>query len=295
MDKIEAMKVFSKVAEKGSFTAAADSLNLSKTKVTRYIYELENWLNCRLFQRTTRKISLTLAGEENLVRIREIIGLSETLYHSTQESQKSAMGSLRIATNSVFGESYLTKIITQFSLTYPNVNIELTISDSSQNMVEDRIDLAFRTTDRPSDGLIARPIKQLKSGLFATPDYIQKHGSPAYPEELKKHKVLLCTTLKPTDHWCLKKLTEKRVVQISSSFNVNNILMLKQMTLEGGGIARLPLPIAEPLIKEGKLCHVLPDWEGIKLNVWVVYLSRDHQPAIVRNFIDFALSYCQEN
>lgn len=291
LDKIEAMKVFSEVAKKRSFTTTADNLNLSKAKVTRYIRELEDWLDCRLLQRTTRKVSLTPAGEESLKQINSIISSCEALKVTVAYENESPKGNLRISTSSAFGEAFLGDIISLYLEEYPQVNIELIIDDKCLNLVEHRFDLALRTSSELNDSLIARPLAKDRTLLCASPTYIKKFGEPTHPNQLEDHKVLLCTTFKQFDKWIFQKGHTSIEAEIESAFHSNNVRVLKRAATTGAGIARLPSFLAAPLIEEGKLCHILTDWQTLEVTLWAVYVSRDYQPASVRTFIDFTVNH----
>lgn len=287
MDKLEAMKVFSEVAKQGSFTTTANNLNISNAKVTRYVRELEEWLDCRLLQRTTRNISLTPAGEEALTEIKSILDSCVSLKKKVNKTNDMPKGEFRLSTNNAVLESGISKLISQYLLIYPEVKISLIIDDNCLNLVENRIDLALRAGSEVDENLIARPLTTQRTIVCASPHYLKEFGTPATPNELKLHKTLLCTAFKPVNKWLFKKNDIEIEVPLSSLFQSNNMLALKSAAIAGSGITRLPAFLAKPLIKEGKLTPLLEDWKTFELTLWAVYVSREHQPATVRSFIDF--------
>lgn len=287
MDKLEAMKVFSEVAKQGSFTTTANNLGVSNAKVTRYVKELEEWLDCRLLQRTTRNICLTPSGEEALKEIKGILESCKNLKKKVNKMDDTPKGEFRLSTNNAVLESGISKLISQYQLIYPEVKISLIIDDNCLNLVEHGIDLALRAGSEVDENLIARPLRTQRTIVCASPGYLKTFGTPTTPNELKQHKTLLCTAFKPVDKWLFKKNDIEIEVPLSSLFHSNNMLALKSAAIAGSGITRLPAFLAKPLIKEGKLTPLLEDWRTFELTLWAVYVSREHQPATVRSFIDF--------
>lgn len=287
MDKLEAMKVFSEVAKQGSFTTTANNLSISNAKVTRYVKELEEWLDCRLLQRTTRNISLTPAGEEALTEIKNILDSCNSLKKKVNITDDLPKGTFRLSTNNAILESGISKLISRYLLKYPEVKISLIIDDNCLNLVEHGIDLALRAGSEVDENLIARPLISENTIVCASPCYLKEFGTPSTPNELTKHKTLLCTAFKPVDKWLFKKNDISIEVPLNSLFHSNNMLALKSAAIAGSGITRLPAFLAKPLIKEGKLSPLLKDWKTFELTLWAVYASREHQPSTVRSFIDF--------
>lgn len=294
MDKITAFEVFSEVAKRKNFTIAADSLNMSRTKVTRYINDLEDWLNCRLFNRSTRSVSLTFAGELHLSKALRILDLTTNLKNISQTTTATPKGKLRISTSTAFGEAHLGTAIAEYLREYPDVEVDLMIHDKNLNLVENRIDVAIRSTNDLDPSLIARPLITAKAIICASPSYLEMNGVPQEPEELKNYNTLICSASKPYDKWTFKKENKTTDVPLKSSLNSNEILVLSRAALAGAGIVRLPCFLAVPLIVEGKLVPILKKWETYEHTIWATYISRDHQPATVRTFIDFMVNYFNE-
>lgn len=294
MDKLTAIKVFMEVAEKGSFTTAAENLNMSKPKVTRCITDLETWLKCRLFNRTTRKISLTVAGEMHLSKARKILELTNDFKQVANKSTQKPSGKIRISTSTAFGETHLAKACVLYLKRYPEVEIELIIDDHCIDLIEKRVDIAIRTHIEADENLIARPISNAKAILCASPDYLNEAPLLTHPNTLQKHKIMICTSFKPFDKWALTKGQEEVKLELKASFYTNDVLVLSRAAVAGGGIVRLPCFLARPLIDQGKLIQVLPNWHIFDLKIWAVYTSREHQPITVRSLIDFLVSYFDE-
>ena len=294
MDKLTAMKVFREVATKGSFTLAADELVMSRAKVTRYINELENWLNCRLFNRSTRKVSLTLAGEGHRKEAKKILDLTTNFKNLSSHTTQTPCGKIRVSTSVAFGEAHLAKAVVEFLKCYPDVQIELVIDDQCFDLIENRIDLAIRTFESKEQSLITRPISNAKAILCAAPKYLENYDKIEHPNDILKHKVILCTNFKPVGKWTLKNGDKEVNLDLKAGLISNDILVLSRATVAGGGIARLPCFLARPLIYKGELEQVLPEWSAFDLKIWAVYTCREHQPAAVRRFIDFLVQYFED-
>lgn len=291
MDKLTAMRIFKEVAKQGSFSQAADNLNISRAKATRYISDLEKWLNCRLFNRSTRNLSLTLAGESHLAKAEQILDLTDSFKQSSSLTTEEPQGKIRVSSSIAFSEAHLAKALVRYLELFPKVSVELITGEPCINLIDSRVDLAIRTHIEPANNLIARPICTTKAILCASPDYLKSHSQILSPYDLPMHDIALCTSFKPFDKWLLSKSGEKITIDLKSRLFTDDILSLSKAAIAGGGIVRLPHFLAEPLIDEGKLQRVLPDWALFDLKIWVVYSSREHLPATVRSLIDFLADY----
>ena len=291
MDKLTAMQVFKEVATTQNFSLAAESLNMSRAKVTRYINELEDWLKCRLFYRSTRNVTLTVAGEEHLKEAKIILALTNTFQSLSSNKTQKPCGKIRVSTSVAFGDAHIASLLVDYLKSYPEVEIELIVTDECLNLIESRIDLAIRTSVSADENLIARPLSSSKAILCAAPSYLAQAPQIKSPYDLKNHQLLLCTSFKPYTKWTFSKGTNVINLEVGSNLVSNDILILSRAAVAGGGIVRLPCFLAKPLIREGKLTQVLPEWHIFELNIWAVYICREHQPASIRSLIDFMVDY----
>ncbi|KAF1711690.1 LysR family transcriptional regulator [Pseudoxanthomonas sacheonensis] len=287
MDRLTAMTVFVEVAERGSMTAAADALDMSRAMVTRYLTELEGWLGARLLHRTTRRINLTFAGEQALERCRRLLELGEDLQSAVGEStDASPRGQLRITCSTSFGQSQLAVAVADYIARFPGVRVDMLMVDRTVNLIEERIDLAIRITHEPDPGLIARRLSVCRSLLCATPAYLAARGTPQRPEDLLRHDCL-------THHFVGKSLWQLRrngrdiAVAVGGSISANEASVLLQAVRADAGIAMLPTYQLAPLIRSGELIPVLPDYEVPPMGIYGVYASRRQMPTLVRSFLDF--------
>lgn len=180
------MRVFVTVVDLGSQSAAADQLDLSRPVVSRYLAELEAWVGARLMHRTTRKLSLTTAGEETLPRCRQMLELADELQAAVTLPGDAPRGLLRISVSTSFGQAQLAAAVTDYVRLYPEVSVDLQMLDRTVNLVDERIDLAIRTSHELDPSLIARKLTVCRSVLCASPAYLREHPAPQEVEALRR-------------------------------------------------------------------------------------------------------------
>lgn len=288
MDRITAARVFVETAERGSATAAAEALGMSRAMASRYLAELEKWTGTRVLHRTTRSLGLTSAGERVLASAREIIRLADDLETIASEGS-SPHGRLRITAPPVLVEARLTELIAEFVKRHPRIKVDLRASDRTIDLVEDRIDLAIRIAGELPLGAVARKLGDVRSVLCAAPTYLQDRGTPSSVEDLRDHQCLIYANFGSTE-WILKSHDQTVPVTVSGPLQADEVLALRRAAISGMGIAMLPLFAVSQYLKAGELVRVLPEWEPQPLPIHALYLSRSYLPASVRAFIDFVSS-----
>lgn len=287
MDRLTAMRVFVEVATSGSFSATADRLEMSRAMVTRYVGEMEQWLQARLLQRTTRSVTLTDAGEACLRRCQQMLALVEDIEEETTATGEGELrGQLRLTCSVSFAYAQLGAAITDFLALHPLLKIDLDASEGALNLVERRIDLAIRISSGPDPMLIARPLARCDSVLVASPSYLARHGVPALPADLERHRCLSYANFGKSV-WELARGGETERVAVSSHFSANEATTQLRAALAGGGIALQPTYLANPHIASGELAAVLPDWGLPVMAINALYTSRRHQSPAVRALLDF--------
>jgi len=286
MDRLTALSVFIEVADCGSLTQAAQRLNLSRAMVSRYVASVEKWLGARLLHRTTRRISLSDAGQEALPRFRHMLNLSEEVQAAAVTRSREPIGKLRITTSLSFAQAQLTSAVVEFQTRYPRVQVELFVVDRAVNLVEERIDLAVRITNALEETVVARKLAHCHSVLCASPDYVKRHGQPRSAGDLKSHN---CIThaFGSGGEYRLRHEGETVAVAVRGTLFSNETAVLRQAALEGAGIALLPTYYVIDELRRGGLVRLLPDHEPEPLGIHAVYLSRQHQPQALRELITF--------
>ncbi|CUI05141.1 LysR family transcriptional regulator [Massilia antarctica] len=289
MDRITAMRVFVEVAGSGSFSASADKLDMSRAMVTRYISEMEKWLGTRLLQRTTRRVTLTDAGETCLRRSQQMLALSENMEEETASGGE-LRGLLRVTCSLSFGHAQLAQALVRFTARHPLLNIDLNLNEGALNLVEARIDLAIRISAEPSPLLIARPLAQCDSLLVAAPAYLAARGAPAAPRELEQHRCLSHANV-GRSIWSFARDDEALQVGVLSYFSANDATALLASAVAGGGIAMLPTYLVNPVLASGALVRVLPQWQMPALTIYAIYPSRRQLSPAVRALLDFLVDH----
>src|SRR5688572_18009675 len=190
MDRFNAMRVFVEVADRGSITLAAEALQMSRAMASRYLESLEQWMGARLLHRTTRRVSLTDAGQDALPRCRQVLELSDEVQATAGARRSQPTGTLRITTSLSFAQSQLTSAVADFLALHPRTRVELITLDRAVNLVEERVDLAVRITNRLDDSFVARRLAICRSVVCASPRYVERHGAPETPEQLRAHRCI---------------------------------------------------------------------------------------------------------
>lgn len=286
MDRIEAMNIFLTVVETGSFTATADRLDLSRPMVTRAVALVEEWFNARLLQRTTRRVSLTSAGERALAHCQKMLALATEIEQEVLAQQGELQGSLRIASNSSFGSTHLLLAIKDFLQRHPKLNIQFQLSDQPVNLIDERIDLAIRFTNQPDPNLIARPLATCHSLLVASPEYLAQKGVPQTPQDLVEHIYLAHANINRKE-WKFYQNEREISLELTSQFTTNDTSALLNLTLAGGGIAMLPKYLLNEHLASQQLVPILTDWQLPTYQIYALYSSRHKLPLTIRTLVDF--------
>ena len=284
MDKLTAINVFLSVAETGSFTQTAERLNISKSMISRYIALMEDWLNARLFQRTTRKVVLTELGEQAVVFCRKITESAVEMEREISAQKGELRGVIRVASSVSFGSLHLANSINRFIKQHPKLNVQLQLTDNLVDLISERIDLAIRITHNPDPHLIARKLADCHSLLVASPAYFAEYGTPTTPNDLLQHHQLCHSSMKI---WHLTQGERTTEIDLSSKFTTNDSTALLNSVLADNGIAMLPKYMLGDLLASGKILNVLPEWTLPKYSLYALYPSREKLPLAVRQIIDF--------
>ncbi len=280
------MRVFVSVVDLGSQSAAADHLDLSRPVVSRYLAELEDWVGARLMQRTTRRLSLTAAGQETLPRCRQMLELAGDLQAAVSAPDEAPRGELRISVSTSFGQAQLMDAMADYVKRYPGVKIDLQMLDRTVNLVDERIDLAIRTSNDLDPNLIARRLTVCRSVICASPAYLREHPTPLQVQDLARHNCLTHSYF-GRSLWHFEVEGESVSVPVQGNISANEAMTLQRAALAGAGIAMLPTYQAAPALHSGELLRLLPQAKPRELNLNAVYTSRKHMPATLRSMLDF--------
>ncbi|MGN8084828.1 LysR family transcriptional regulator [Ralstonia sp. 22086] len=292
MDRITSAEVFVAIVERGSLSAAAEGLDMSRAMVTRYLAEMEAWSGARLLHRTTRRIGLTPAGEVTLARCRQMLEIASQMAVADGLEADTPRGLLRIACAQSLAQQTLSVAVTAYLRRYPQTAVDLVVDNRTINLVEERIDLAVRITNDLDPNLIARPLGTCESVVVAAPSYLAAHGTPRRVEDLAIHNCLTYSYFGKS----LWKFTDAKTgapsdVPVGGNLSANESMVLLTAAREGAGIALQPVFAAAPLIASGQLVRLLPDHVPQALGIHGVYSSRRQMPAALRAMLDFLVDW----
>lgn len=286
MDRLTAMRVFVEIVDRGSVSAAAEALGMSRAMASRYLEGLEDWLGARLLHRTTRRLALSDAGERALVTAREMVALADDAVAQASQGGGEARGRLRVTSSTSFAEAQLASAVVDFQALHPGVEIDLLTVDRAVNLVEDRIDLAVRLSNRIDAGLVARRLGVCHSVLCASPAYLERSGVPKAPADLRAHRCITHSTGFAAEYK-LRLEGELTTIEAQGILTANETSIVRAAALAGAGIAMLPTYYVGDDLARGALVRVLPEYGLEPLDIQAVYLSRRHQPKPLRLLIEF--------
>ncbi|MGY8831941.1 MAG: LysR family transcriptional regulator [Pseudomonadales bacterium] len=288
MDRLTATRVFVEVVERGSQTAAADALEMSRAMVSRYLGELETWVGARLLHRTTRKLSLTGAGEQLLGQCREMLAMADAMQSVSRMDEAAPHGTLRIACSQSLAQAWLVHALDDFTRLYPQVSVDLLVGSQAVNLVEARIDLALRITNQLDPNLIARQLAVCRSVVCATPTYLARHGTPQRPEDLAQHNCLSYAYF-GRSIWEFSRAGEPHAVAVSGNLSANESMVLLEAVLADIGISLQPRYSVGAHLRSGALVQLLPDYEPQQLGIHALYGTRRQMPPALRALLDFLI------
>ena len=286
MSDIKRMAIFVQVVETGSFSGAARRLGIARSAISRHITALEEKYETRLLNRTTRRLNLTEAGRIYYESCVKILAEAEAVTQRIQQSREKPRGTLKIAGPTSFG-SQLAKLVTEFRKHHSALTIELQLDDRIVDMVEEGIDVSIRVGWLEDSRLIASRICDSPRILCASPAYLELHGRPQNPSQLTKHHCIIFTLL-PTPHqWRFSRGNNRETIHIHSPFLTNSAMAVRGLVLNGAGIAPLSRFLVNEDIRDGKLEHLLPEYDCGSAGIYAVYQDRRYKQPKVRLFIDY--------
>lgn len=280
------MQLFVRVAELGSFAAAAQQIGVARSVVTRQIAGLEAHLGIKLMARSTRRLTLTSAGTAYLEKCRVILNLVEAAETGVAEERQTPRGSIRISLPLSYGLKRLAPLLLDFARRYPEVILDMDYSDRRINLIEEGIDLAIRITRRLEAGDVARRIGASRMQVLAAPDYLSRHGMPRHPSELTHHLCLGYTNAGSAMAWQFIVDGQLESFPVRSRLNANNGEVLTEAAAQGVGITCQPDFIAEDFVATGRVVEILSDFPAPELGIYAMLPSNRHVPHRVRVLMD---------
>lgn len=298
--------MFAHVADAGSFTRAAERMSLPKSTLSRRIAALETELGERLLQRSTRKLLITEFGEKILVHARQVLSEVEQAQALALHRQVLPSGRLRVSMPADFAATALPTMLADFVKAHPAISLELDLSARRVDLIAEGFDLAVRMGDLPGDSLLtAKRVGLFKVGLYATPSYLAEKGTPSRPDDLNRlHGLMLLSRTGDIVPWRLESAgmaigpnqARTQVIKPESHTQANSPEVLMQLAQNGCGVAALTDFIVQPMLQDGRLARVLPEWSAEPAVAWAVFPGRRLMPTKTRVFLDAlsqTLSTCE--
>jgi len=292
MDRITSLATFVKVVDCDGFAAAARALDMSPSSVTIHIRTLEERLGVRLLNRSTRKLSLTEVGQAYYQRSVQILADLDDADQIASTLQSSPRGSLRLNT-AIPIPSLIAPVITEFVRLYPDVSIDMTMTDRMVDLVEEGFDLAIRNIPIAVSSLIVRKIAPYRFVICATPEYFSTHALPQRPEDLSQHNCLMYAQSPWRNEWLLTGEGGEQLIPVSGNLRSNSAIALCAAALNGQGLLYTSSFIVSEHIKSGRLVPVLCEYLRAEYSIDAIYPHRHHVSAKVRTFIDMLVKHFQ--
>jgi DNA-binding transcriptional LysR family regulator len=291
MDRLLSMRVFERVVDEGGFAAAARALDMSAPVVTRLVADLEDHLGTRLLQRSTRRLSLTEAGQQYLSRVRNILQDIHEADAAASSQTTELAGLLRLHAPPVLATYVISPLLAEFRRRYPKILIELEVESLREPPIED-FDITLLGTDDRFDGdVVARKVLEAEAILVASPEYLRRRGVPEQPQALVQHD---CLRLKMPharsrvwQMWCPDKPTQPLEVDVQPVLLANHTDSLLRAALDGAGITSVAMDMVAPYLTRGELVRVLAPWITGRLSMYAAVPTRKFMPQRTRVFLDF--------
>jgi len=295
MDKFDCLKVFTRVAALGTFTAAANELNTTQGAVSKKISWLEKRVGITLFNRHARAISLTNGGKQYLDLALKLTEEMDFFESQLRQEQASVSGILKLSVPSAFSTRLLSEPLNDFLNLYPDLSVDVSVSDRFVDLVEEDIDIAIRATILKDSRLKARWFMDHDLAYFASPGYLKKHPPIVSVSDLSQHQCLTYSLASLSNVWRLSDAKQEFTVKVNEQLRSDSPEMLMQMAKLGQGIISMPKWMVEEELQAGTLKQVLEQFKSANLPMYLVYKDSEYNPQRIRTFIDFIADYFSSN
>ncbi|NMM04711.1 LysR family transcriptional regulator [Polaromonas sp.] len=287
MDRFLEMQTFTAVVDAGSFVRAAETLDMSKAAVSRYVAELEARLGVRLLHRTTRKLSLTEEGRAFHARCKAILGELDEAESVITARSAQASGLVKINVPVTFGNLHLAPLWSDFMTQNPRVTLDVTLNDRVVDLVEEGYDMAVRIGTLPSSSLISKKLASTRMVLCASPAYLKEHDQPEHPSDLARHAVLAYSLLATGEQWGFDGPDGRQTVVVNPVLRTNSGDTCRAAALKHHGIILQPTFMVGEDLRSGALVELMPQYRSSEFGIYAVYPSRRYMSAKVRLLIEF--------
>ena len=289
------IRAFVQVFDAGGFSAAARQHGRSKALLSKYVTDLEDYLGVRLMNRTTRKLSLTEAGEAYYREASQLLQQLDDLDNSILDQTAAPRGLLRVSAARNFGEMILAPAIYEFLAAHPEVQLDLRLEDRFVDLVDEGIDVALRISASQDSSLIARKIADMQHSVVASPAFLAAHGEPKTPDALRHLPCIIDTNLQGQANWRFIENGQTLSIHVQGPVRVNSPLSARDAAVAGLGVALLPGYLADPELKAGRLVRILDGYLHTGSMLQAVYPHRRHLAGKVRALIDHLVTWFEKH
>ncbi len=278
---------FTSVIRFGGFSQASRQTGVPKSTLSRKVSDLESRLGVRLMQRTTRQMKMTKAGENYYQHCSQILQELERVETITLQDQEKHSGIVKISVPVEVGTAVFPELVVALRKLYPEIDLELNLSDRRVDLVAEGYDFALRAGPMRDSAFKAKKVGQGEFGLFASPKYLQRAGALAHPRDLKDHDLLVfCPNQEPVI-WTLQKDSARFVLHPEKGLRSNSLSLMRKMAVLGYGVTILPIFLCQEPLKKGSLVRILPDWGSGKNPFYLIYPEQKYMPPRVKIVLDF--------
>jgi len=290
------MVIFDTLVQTGSFTSAAHSLGVSVSHVSKQLKCLEQGLNVKLVQRSTRSFILTDAGQQFALYCAKVVNHVEEAETMMANLQQQVSGTLRLGVSQSFGTLHIIPAIEQFRQQYPQLRVEVSLFDHTANMIEEGLDLWLTNIENLPEGYVAQRLTATNFVVAAAPEYLIKHAAPTKPQDLEQHNCLIYKNRERNySSWVFKNGEQAVAVNVNGDYRVDLAEAIRDAAISGWGIAYLATYLITDEFKTGKLIQLLPQWQASQvMRFYAVYPSRKHLPKKTSVAINFFKDYLGE-
>ncbi|MBW4691397.1 MAG: LysR family transcriptional regulator [Lyngbya sp. HA4199-MV5] len=294
MSRLQDLEVFVQVVNSGNFAKAAVALDINPSAISRRISQLEDQLGVRLFNRTTRSLSLTEVGERYFNRCLRILADLEEADREAKQHSEAPQGVLHVSCSTLFAHRHLLPWLPEFLTHYPRLNLQLVLTDDVIDVVGEGIDVAIRVSELADSSLITRRLVSDRRILCAAPVYLDRYGTPNTPDELAAHNCLALNAHKTTlNQWRFRDSSGLREMNVGGNFTVNSGAALYEAVLAGMGIARVTTFLAGQALRSGQLIRILSEYEDESdVGIYAIFPSNRYPLPKVQCFVDFLVKNC---
>ena len=291
MSEMDDLAAFAILIEAGSFTLAAQQLGCSKGQLSKRISQLESRFSVVLLQRTPRRLSLTAAGAALLPQAQALVVQVERARQALARLKDDMAGPVRMTVPVSLGETFFDGLLLEFSGKYPEVQIELDLSNNYRDLSRDGFDLAVRSEVGNDERLVARPLLAWHEMTCASPAYLEQYGEPVTPQALAEHRCLLNSHYSGREEWLYHQQHELLRVRVSGPFASNHYSLLKKAALAGAGIARLPSYLLQAELADGRLRWLLRDYQTRRMPMYLVHPYQGGLPKRTQVLADYLIGW----